>query len=506
VSTSAARAALALLIGFVSTAGSVTAEVRPVKAGGDFQAALNAAQPGDDIVLEAGATFTGGFVLPRKAAGAPITIRSSAALPDRRVGPNDAALMPKIRSGSADPAIHGPCARNWKLDGIEFQSTAGGLYNIIYTENVRNPDGTFCNADNITFDRLLIIAGPDGQRRAIAGNGGHITLTRSHIANIRYRGDETAAFGAWDGPGPYTIRDNYLEAAGMSILFGGADSSSPNHIPSDILVEGNHMTKRLEWKGQGYAIKNNFELKSARRVVVRNNLLERSWTDAQVGYSVVITVHNDGGGSPWACIEDVSFDSNIVRDAERGINILGTGYVYPSGQLRRLTIRNNLVVSGQGFQIGGEAAEVTIDHNTFVNNGGLGVLYKGGVWRNGEPAVREGRFAVQQLTFTNNLAYHNESGLFGDAVGSGLPALTAHTSNYTWTNNVLANRIGGYTYPPITWHPTAAEHQAEFNPDHTLTATSKYRKAASDKSDLGWNGSNPLLPRPATPQNVRIRR
>ena len=476
-----------------------------VNAGGDLQAALNAAQPGDEIVLQAGAKFTGAFILPRKPEGPVITIRSSATLPSRRVTPDDAALMPIIGSGSAAPAIEGPCARNWRFDGLRFESTASGLYNIIYTHNLKNPDGTFCNTNNVSFDRILIVAGVDGQRRGIAGNGGNTSLTRSHIANIRERGGETAAFGAWDGPGPFTLRDNYLEAAGMSVLFGGADSSSPNHVPSDIVVENNHMTKRLEWKGQ-YTVKNVFELKSAKRVTIRNNLFERSWTDAQTGYAILFTVHNDGGGSPWACIEDVVFENNIVREAERGINILGNGYVYPSGRGTRITIRNNLVITASnGFMVGGEVGELTIDHNTFVNAGGLGVLYRGRLWRNGEPAVRDALFAIEKLTMTNNLAYHNESGLFGDEVGSGTPALTAHVKAWLWTNNVLAARTTPYSYPSITWFPTKAEHDAQFNANYTLVANSTYRGAGTDKKDLGWNGgTTALVLPPASPRNVRI--
>ena len=47
-----------------STGGGVVT----VNAGGDLQAAINNAQPGDTIVLQAGATFTGNFVLPDKSA------------------------------------------------------------------------------------------------------------------------------------------------------------------------------------------------------------------------------------------------------------------------------------------------------------------------------------------------------------------------------------------------------------------------------------------------------
>src|SRR5687768_11729114 len=86
-----------LVMSAASQASAAT--VRPVAAGGNLQAALDAAQPGDEVVLEAGATFTGNFKLPKKPTGPVITVRTSATLPARRVTPADAALMPKIASG-----------------------------------------------------------------------------------------------------------------------------------------------------------------------------------------------------------------------------------------------------------------------------------------------------------------------------------------------------------------------------------------------------------------------
>src|SRR5262249_12995556 len=69
-----------------------------VNAGGNLQGALNSAQPGDTIVLRAGATFTGNFRLPNKTGSGWIYIISSdlSLLPaGRRVGPADAIHMPK---------------------------------------------------------------------------------------------------------------------------------------------------------------------------------------------------------------------------------------------------------------------------------------------------------------------------------------------------------------------------------------------------------------------------
>ena len=82
-----------------------------VPAGGDLQAALNAAQPGDVITLAPGATYVGNFVLPNKGAiGSYITIRSAApdaSLPPAgvRISPSDAAQLPKIRSANSVSAL-----------------------------------------------------------------------------------------------------------------------------------------------------------------------------------------------------------------------------------------------------------------------------------------------------------------------------------------------------------------------------------------------------------------
>lgn len=454
------------------------ATVRHVAAGGNLQAALDAAQPGDEVVLEAGATFTGNFKLPKKPPGPVITVRTSATLPARRIEPPDAALMPKIASGSAGPAVEGDGARNWKFDGIQFLPNAGGLYNVIYTHS---------DAANITFDRVLIVGGPDGQKNAIAGNGSHIVVTRSHIANIYEKGTESHGFVAWDGPGPFTIRDNYIEAASVNILFGGANSSSPAHVPADIVVENNHLTKRPEWRNTGRAIKNLFELKSAKRVTVRDNLMENNWADAQNGYAVLFTTRNDDGGSPWAVVEDVVFVNNIVRGTEHGVNLLGVNDGDPSGQATNIAMRHNLFICSGNFLIaGGEVGDLIIEHNTIRNSGPmLMTLYKGRIWPAGG-SPRAAQYAIRSLTFRNNLAYHNQYGVFGDeGAGLGATALNNLTRQQTWSHNVLANRQGQASYPGTNWYPSRTEHEAQFNADYTLVAGSKYRRASSDGHNLG---------------------
>ena len=482
--------AFAAIVSLVPGVSQAHAATLYVNAGMNFQAALDAAQPGDEIVLEAGARFVGNFRLPVKSAGAVITIRSSAALPNRRLTTGDASLLPRIASATVEPALVGFGTANWRLDGLQFESTKDGMYNIIYLQD----------ASNIYMDRLLIVGGPMGQRRAVMGNGRAITLTRSHIANIWRNGEESQAFAAWDGGGPFTITDNYLEAASEGILFGGANSKSSADIPSDIRVEGNHITKRLEWKGQGKVVKNSFELKSAKRVVIRNNLFEHNWSDGQNGYAILFTVRNDEGQSPWSVVEDVLFEHNIVRGTENGINILGYDGYQASGRATRITIQHNLVVaSGTFLQIGSEVGTVVVDHNTVAQGGTFLSLYFGDVWVAGTSARRPALFAIESLRMTNTVGNHGEYGVYGESSGLGLGALQRLARSYTWTNNVLAGEQGwGQTYPVITLQPSMVDHRAQFDSDHTLKTTSSYKNAGTDGRDLGfiWGASSIVQPPP----------
>jgi hypothetical protein len=449
-------------------------EAIEINAGDNLQAALDGAEPGDLITLEPGAAFMGTFTLPQKPAGAPITIQSRAPLPERRITPADAPLLARIGSGTTAPALHGVGTANWRFSGIELLST-NGQYNVVYTEQ---------DSHHLTFDRVLLIGVENGPRNGLTLNGGDITVTRCHLANISNRGVESHAIVAWDGAGPYTIRDNYLEAASINILFGGAQSSAEDHIPSDILVEGNHLSKRLEWKDTGRAIKNLFELKNAQRVQVRNNLMEHNWPDAQDGHAVLVTVRAEQN-EPWAVVKDVLFERNHVRLTEGAINLLGTNDGAPSQQATGLVFQHNVFECNRFLKAGGECGEVRIEHNTIQNLGNhLMVLYLGGIYPTGE-TYRKGNYAIKHLTYRNNLAYHGSYGVFGDEIGAGLPALEGMTESYDWTHNVLANAGGTTNYPNQNWYPPTEKHRAQFNADSTLTPTSAYRKAGSDGEDLG---------------------
>src|SRR5881409_4170360 len=99
-----------------------------VASGGDLQAALNAAQPGDVITLQAGATFQGPFTLPNKAGAGWITVRTSAPdsslpAPGTRATPAHAAVMPKVVvAGNVGGAIRTAAgAHHFRFVGLEVK-------------------------------------------------------------------------------------------------------------------------------------------------------------------------------------------------------------------------------------------------------------------------------------------------------------------------------------------------------------------------------------------------
>jgi hypothetical protein len=68
----------------------------------------------------------------------------------------------------------------------------------------------------------------------------------------------------WNGPGPFHIVNNYIEGGGQNIMFGGADPSVTNLVPSDIEIRKNFLYKPAEWFGRA-TIKAVIELKNARK-------------------------------------------------------------------------------------------------------------------------------------------------------------------------------------------------------------------------------------------------
>ena len=262
-----------------STAGGSTISVGP---GQDLQAAIYNARPGDTILLTPGAVYEGGLILPAKGGSDYITIRSAApdsALPGDgvRITPVYASLLPKIQGGTAGlPAIMTDLgAHHWRLQFLELVDTWP------YGDILALGDGSGEQyslsqvAHDLIVDRVYIhgVSGQE-QKRGIALNSASTSILNSYIADIRLTNGDAQAIAGWNGPGPYTITNNYLEATGENFLLGGSDPAIQGLIPSDITFNRNTVTKQESWRWQGYAVKNLIELKNAQRMTIDGNVID----------------------------------------------------------------------------------------------------------------------------------------------------------------------------------------------------------------------------------------
>src|SRR5262249_35166070 len=167
-------------------------------------------------------------------------------------------------------------------------------------------------------------------------------IAGSYIADIKSTGQDSQAIGGWNGPGPYVITNNYLEASGENVMFGGADPSIPGLVPSDITITDNQFFKPPSWRAESWVVKNLFALKDARRVSVLRNTFDYTWEGGQSGYAILFTVRNQDGNCPWCQVDHVTFERNVVRHAAAGVEILGYDDEHPSQQTQAIVIRNNL--------------------------------------------------------------------------------------------------------------------------------------------------------------------
>jgi hypothetical protein len=495
-STAANRPQLAVVHGSVTPPSTID-----VPAGGNLQLALNQVPRGGTVRLASGAVYVGNFVLPAKSGTGTVTLTTNTTdlpSPGNRIGPGDRPPLAILRSPDGYPALAtAAAASHYRIVGVGFSANVDGAGDVIALGS--SSQTTLAQVPHhLELDRVLVQGDASvGQKRGVSVNATHVLIQNSDIRGIKAVGQDSQAIAGWNTPGPITIRNNYLEAAGENIMFGGAHATLPSVVPSDILVEGNLLAKDLLWRGSSWTVKNIFELKNARRVVVRGNTLEYNWSAAQAGYAVVLTPRNSSGQNPWAVVEDVEISGNVIRHSGSAFNLLGHDDTAISGQLARIVIRDNLVydISGSVWggagvfaQIGGEPREITIDHNTVLHTGNVVSFYSGSYPNSAGVRVAGGPTAG--FVFTNNLMKHNAYGIFGSGQSYGNVTLNHYAPGAIVRRNVLAtNNSIASRYPADNFFPSVATFMATFvNPsaaDYRLVSGSPYIGAGTDGTDIG---------------------
>lgn len=331
--------------------------VQLVKEGEDLQQAIDAAKCGDTLQLQAGATFRGLYRFPQKSCDDThwIIVRTSAS--DDHLPPEGKRMTPcyagvvslpgrpdfhcdspqhvlvKIEfdgKGESGPIMLLDGANHYRFIGLEITRAVPEIH-MRHLVQLKDPENA---GSHVVFDRMWV-----------HGNAGDETHGGIHLSGLTYAAIVDSYFsdlhciagkggsctdaqaingGTGDLPGgPYKIENNFLEASGQSIMFGGAGGTT---TPADIEIRRNHLFKPLIWKqdepgyipsqsGSPFIVKNNFELKNAQRLLFEDNLLENSWGGfTQTGFSIVLLPANQSGHCPQCRVTDITIRYNKIRN------------------------------------------------------------------------------------------------------------------------------------------------------------------------------------------------
>src|SRR5262249_10931008 len=292
-------------------------------------------------------------------------------------------------------------------------------------------------------------------------------------------------------------------------MSGGADPQIPSLIPSDIEISHNHFFKPLSWQqssasyaGYHWTVKNLFELKNARRVLVHGNLFENSWADGQIGYGISIKSSNQDGTAPWSQTADVTVEDNIVRNAAIGIQVAARDNTATVQVTTQVSVVNNVFENINSAASGGPGtlvriighnspagmassgpSNVTVDHNTgFVSSNYYGKML-------------EVDDVSPSFVFTNNLFDYCSYAVKGDGTADGSQTISTYFPGVVFAKNAavgssLAPNMQGYPgnfFPPSWSSVQLVNYNGGLSGDYHLLPSSSYKNAGTDGADLGAN-------------------
>ena len=153
-------------------------------------------------------------------------------------------------------------------------------------------------------------------------------------------------------------------------------------------------------------------------------------------------------------MQDVTFQDNTVRHVGAGMIVNGRDTSHGSEYTRNIAIRHNLFTDVStrwggpgGFMVAGNGTrDVRVDHNTIDHDGFV-------VAGNGEANVG--------FIFTNNLARHNQWGIYGDNHGAGFDSINIYFPGISMRRNVLAGGTAS-KYPTDNYFPATSTFLGNF--------------------------------------------
>jgi hypothetical protein len=420
-----------------------TGDIR-VRAGDNLQAAYDAAQPGQRLLLDPAGTWPT-LKLNKKPAGpnVRITTENVQDFVDKRVTAAEAAGFAKIGGGPGPAVTTEPGGGATDFDNIQFIPSAdtGRFSTVVYLGTGMEKD-VLALPHDVNLRRVICVVDwtKQTQRRFIRSECVGVTLIDSRAEGFNKPGpDDANAFITTNSPGPFLVQNCFLEATAENLLFGGGDPQINGLVPgqSGTVIRRCHFFKPLAWKtatqiaGQ---VKNLFELKNAKNVLVEDCVFENVWTSGQDGSAIVLTVRNQDNSAPWSTVQDITFRNSRVIGTERyAVRVLGTDDTAGRASVlaKNFKFQNIESESGRGFYINRGLDGLSIEHWTAAKIAGHFLSFEHDV--------------VTGLAMNNNLLRSGLYGIHSPDAGLGKSALAKYAPGYVWGTNAAEKSTNATT-------------------------------------------------------------
>ncbi len=507
-----------------------------VAANSDLSAAVESAACGDTLLLPAGASFEIKSLPSKKCDDQHyITIRTDT--PDSKLPPEGTRISPAwagVATLPGRPAYAQPTGGPAKLMPTLIVKTPSGAtvgdhLRFIGVEWVSEPGGhigrliTTEGADHVIFDRNWLHPANDEELNKGIGmihGTRFIAIINSYFSGFHCVArtgtcTDASAVGGGNGDvpiGTLKIYNNFLEASGENILFGGARSEVN---PTDLEIRRNHLFKPMIWKegepgypptaGNPPIVKNHFELKSGIRVLFEANLMENSWGGfSQTGFSILLTPKSQMNLCPKCAVTDVTIRYNRIRNVA-GVIVVANAFSKNHGTTAdggRYSIHDLLVdgVHDEGWKGTGTFSDIGSNaellHDVAFNH--VSAFVTGPLF---SVANREARIPNFSITNSLFMAGRGRPEFVSTGGGKANCASLAHRAgpeavlsacfaNYKFEKNLIIGEKGGWPKGTIV---VSSPQAAGINKDGRLchantpgcSKASPGASAATDGKDIG---------------------
>lgn len=504
-----------------------------------FQYALDNCTRGDIIQLTAGATYVGPFNVKSRPGTGFVYIQTSAYAslnaPRTRTSPSYASFMPRLVHSTSDTrVIHVAQTGNvsgYRWVGVEMNPQGTNSYGLVdlWSDSNGNQISPSNPCADWTFDRCYLHAENSNTECGIGVISDGLRIAHVDCYYDDFKGSalpgflnqtEAKSLLFYGLRGPYLVRNCWLGAQGINIMFGGATPPTFDaaDIPADIGVIGNDFKSNQAYltHANAWQHKNLYEFKAGFRSVSYGNKFDTHWAQNQGSDWFLLTPRDQqynpaGPFFPATQVTDLALVANHAVNVAGGMSLSagddGDGVVRSSATTKRVLIQHLLhemtnPINGGSTPYGymysvppqnrGGIEDLIVQNWTLYNGVGLagGTMQQTGDTSN---AALRNRFR-HNIVSLGTYGFHD--GVGGSSNGN-LNAMipTFYDSNNVFTPNVLSDN--GNTGIPSNAYPSGnllAANQAAIGyvngvagGNFRLSGSSPYKGAAPGGRDYGCN-------------------